>query len=198
MRTYPKTAAPALLWISALVWLAGGCCWISGLHQRCCEQKTPTPPLGTISDPIWRQQEAGAAASDFVVYQGDFQLNEVRLNMAGEDHLKSIAMRLRAGAPPPVVVERSMTSVRPDSKYKYPVNPSPELDMRRRDVVVRSLMAMGIANADQCVVVAPALAPGISAAEAARAYERGHTGAGGREGGGGMGGGGGFADTSSP
>jgi hypothetical protein len=197
MKTYSRTAASAVLWISALVWLAGGCCWISGLHQRCCEQKIPTPPLGTISDPIWRQQEAGAAASDFVVYQGDFQLDEVRLNRAGEDHLKSIAMRLRAGAPLPVVVERSMTSKRPGSKYEYPVNPNPELDMRRRDIVVRSLMAMGIANADQCVVVAPALAPGITATEAARAYQRGLTETGGHGGGGGLGGGG-FADTDSP
>jgi hypothetical protein len=149
-----------------LLMLAGGCCWPA---------KTPTPPLGTQSDAIWRRQEAGASASDFVIYEHEFVVDpegqgKIRLNTAGEDHLKSIAARLNCGAPLPVVVERSMISEHPDSKYHYPVNPNPELDMKRREVVVKALVGLGIANADQCVVVAPAIAEGLTATEASRAY----------------------------
>lgn len=168
MNAFQKIAAPPALWVFALLLLAGGCCWF--------EKKTPTPPLGVQSDGIWRRQEAGASPSQFVIYQHEFDSSSsVRLNMAGEDHLKSIAARLHAGAPLPVIVERSMTSVRPDSEYQYPVNPNPELDMKRREAVVRSLVALGIANADQCVVVAPPLAEGYTATEAVRAYHRGLT-----------------------
>ena len=43
---------------------------------------------------------------------------------------------------------------------------------------MKSLIALGIANADQCVVVAPPLAAGYTATEAARAYDRGLAGRG--------------------
>jgi hypothetical protein len=158
--------------------------------------KTPTPPLGTQSDCIWRKQEVAAAASDFVVYQHEFELDGTHLNMAGEDHLKSIAARLHCGAPMPVVVERSMTSINPDSKYKYPVNPNPELDMNRRENVVKSLVALGIANADQCVLVAPAMAEGYTDTEATQAYYEGMTDARG-DSGRGSGGHGGFGSSMS-
>jgi hypothetical protein len=169
MRVFQKITTAAVLGISGYLTLAGGCCW---------PEKTPTAPLGTQSDAIWRRQEAGASASDFVIYQHEFVTDPdnkgpIRLNMAGEDHLKSIAARLHCGAPLPVVVERSMMSVDPNSTYKYPVNPNPALDMQRREVVVKSLVALGVANADQCVVVAPPLAAGFTATEAAEAYTNG-------------------------
>ena len=134
MKAFQNTAAAAALWTSGLFALAGGCC--------CWPDKTPTPPLGTQSDIVWRRQEAARSASDFVIYQHEFVYDpdnqlRVRLNMAGEDHLKSIAARLHCGDPLPVIVERSMTSERPDSEYQYPVNPNPELDMKRREAVVR-------------------------------------------------------------
>jgi hypothetical protein len=150
--------------MAAIVSLVGGCCNL---------EKTPTPPLGAQSDSVWRRQEAGAAASEFVIYQHEFVLNDTRLNAAGEDHLRSIAARLHCGAPLPVVVERSMTSEKPNSEFHYPVNPNPELDMKRRDVIVKSLIGLGITNADQCVVVAPPFAAGYTATQAARAYQRG-------------------------
>jgi hypothetical protein len=137
------------------------------------DRKTPTPPLGVQSDEIWRRHEAGASASDFVIYQHEFELNGTRLNLGGQDHLRSIAARLHSGQPLPVVIERSMTSERPDSEFHYPVNPNPELDMQRRAAVAKCLIAMGIPQADHCVVVAPAMAEGYTATEAAAAYEQG-------------------------
>jgi hypothetical protein len=158
-----------MLTFLGLVLLAGGCCW---------PEKLPTPPLGTQSDQNWRRMEAGAAASDFVIYQSEFSVdpkdeNKIQLNAAGEDHLRSIAARLQCGAPLPVVIERGNMSKRADTEYQYPVHPNPELDMKRRDYVAKTLVAMGITNADQCVIVAPAMAEGYKGTEAARAYARG-------------------------
>jgi len=162
MKTFWKIEAPALLWIITVMTISGGCgCWA---------KRTPTPPLGTQSDAIWRRQEAGASASDFVIYQHEFVKNGIRLNTAGEDHLRSIAARLHCGAPLPVIIERSMTHVRPDTEFHYPVHPDFELDKRRREAVVATLIAMGIPNADQNTVVAPAMAEGFNAEEAAAAY----------------------------
>jgi hypothetical protein len=153
-----------LLALSASV-LLSGC--------QCCKNSMPTPPLGTHSDPIWRHQEAGGEATDMTVYQHEFELDGARMNPAGQDHLRAIAARLHCGVTLPVTVERSATSIDPQSEYKYPVNPNSELDLRRREMVVQMLGHMGISNADNCVVVAPAIAEGATAIEASGAYQRG-------------------------
>lgn len=148
----------------------------------------PAPaPLGTLTDPIWRNQEANAERSDFVVYQHEFQGNTEFLNTLGEDHVKQVAYRLLRGQDAQVIIERSMTSPRPNTEFQYPVHPNPELDMRRREIVARSLAAMGIADAYERVVVAPALTPGFTADEAESAYRTG-IGASGMGPGGGFGG----------
>jgi hypothetical protein len=173
----PLLAAGALL-------LFGGCA-----HPFYRSPPPPTP-LGAISDDIWKNQERNAEASDFVVYEHEFKLHTPILNLGGEDHVKEIALRLAEGCDFPVVIERSMTSPRPDTEYQYPVHPNPQLDLARREVVVRALVAMGIHDADKRVVVAPAFATGMNAAEAAGAYQRGFGGFGGGLGGfgGGVGG----------
>ncbi len=165
-----------------------------GLAVGCGYPKfnTTEAPLGTISDEIWKAQEHNAEASDFVIYQHEFKLNETRLNTSGEDHVKQIAERLLMGQDFPVVIERSMTSPRPDTEFKFPVHPNPELDMRRRHLVVLALERLGVAGADERVVVAPAFAEGYESQEAIGAYGRGMSlfGGGGGFGGGGFGGGG--------
>ncbi len=133
-------------------------------------------PLGTISDPIWQNQESNAEYSDFVIHMHEFQGNTERLNTSGEDHVKQIAARLMNGQDAQVLVERSMTSARPETEFQYRVHPSPELDLRRREIIVRSLAAMGINDAEQRVVVSPALTPGITADEAESAYRGGVSG----------------------
>ncbi len=130
-------------------------------------------PLGTLSDPIWKNQESNAEYSDFVIHQHEFTGNTEVLNTGGEDHVKQIAARLLAGQDALVLVERSMTSPKPGTEYQYRVHPNPELDMRRREIVVRSLLAMGIADAAERVVVSPDLTPGITADEAESAYRQG-------------------------
>lgn len=129
-------------------------------------------PLGAISDATWSEQEQRAEASKFVVYDHEFKLRTARLNNAGEDHVKQIAAQLLSGTAFPVVVERSMND-NSQGKYHYPVNPNPELDNQRREVIVAALMQMGVADADQAVVVSPAFATPATAQEAEAAYLRG-------------------------
>ena len=85
------------------------------------------------------------------------------------------------------MVERSSMSARQNTEYQYPIHPNPALDLRRREIIVRSLTAMGIVDADNRVVVAPAFSQGYRAQEAEAAFQNGMNGRGGF--GGGMGGG---------
>jgi hypothetical protein len=155
--------------------------------------------LGTEVDMLMQEQEQNAEAFKYIIHVHEFELNEyhlghnvggVRLNEYGEDHVKRIAEQLRQGSHYPVVVERNQTSVRPDTQHKYPVHFDPELDLRRREVIVRALTKMGIPDADQRVVVAPSFAQPFTGAEAEAAYRAGFRGSGGF--GGGAGGFGGF------
>lgn len=154
-------------------------------------------PLGAISDPIWQEQEANAEASDFVVHEHEFVGNSARLNHGGEEHVKQIAVRA-AETPFPVLVEPSSMTARPQDKYGFPVHGNDELDLARRQVIVNALASMGVDDAEDRVVVSPALVPGFEEFEAERAYNRGFGGYGiGRRGfggffGGGFGGLGGF------
>jgi len=172
--------------------LGGGC---AGPWARArAAYRTPAPPatLGTVVDQINQMQEANAERSDFVIYQHEFRLNTDVLNDAGKDHVKQIAARLQQHPDFLVLVERSLTSIDPQSEYQYPVNPNPELDMKRREVIVRSLAAMGVPDADQRVVVSHALTPGQKAVEAERDYQQQLNSFGGFGGLGGFGGFGGF------
>lgn len=158
---------------------------------------TPPTPLGVEMDPLFEAQEHNAEAAKYVMYQHEFELpeflngrnvNGYRLTPFGEDHIKRIAENLRRGATFPVVVERSDVSVDPNTQFRYPVHFNPELDMKRRLVVVRALQQLGIADADQRVVVAPAVAQSFTDSEAESAYRSGI----GRTGWGGWGGWNGF------
>ena len=150
------------------------------------EQPPPPVVLGTHVDEPFEIQERNAEASKFVIYSHEFRLNDndeevgdgdvlngLRMNEDGQDHLRQIAASLRNGSPYAVIVERSRTSERADSRYGYPVNYNAQLDNRRRSVVVNALVRMGIENADEIVVVTPAFAEGLTGREAQRAYRRG-------------------------
>jgi hypothetical protein len=148
----------------------------SGCHEWVAFYRQPSiSPLGTQSDSVWRKQEANGEASDFVIYQHEFQRGSVKLNLDGEDHVKEIAARLLQGQEAPVVVERSRMSPRKNTEYHYPVHANPGLDMNRREMIVRALTVMGVTDADDRVVVAPAYAAGMQASEAEAAYRRGLT-----------------------
>lgn len=152
--------------------LTSGCAHV----QRACQSFQPPPlpaPLGALADPIWENQEANAEASDFVVYQHEFDVDRIHLNLGGQDHVRQIAARLQNYPESYVIVEQSNTSVNRDTEFEYRVHPNPALDMRRREVVAKSLEMMGIVDALERVVVAPALAAPADASEAASAHQFG-------------------------
>jgi hypothetical protein len=141
------------------------------------------PPLGAISDQYWTRQEYNAEASKNVFYQHEFKFQGERLNWAGEDHLKQVAAQMVRNPEFPVIIERSLTAPDPTAKYKYPVNPDPALDMRRREMVVEALTSLGVPDAANRVVVSTALAPGITGQQAEQAFLRGGLNTGGAFGG---------------
>lgn len=143
----------------------------------------PPPPAksGAATEAIWRRQEQNAEAADFIIYEHDFEaIGSVRLNDAGIDHLKQIASRLLAGAPFPVIIERSKYSTDPRVPatdidrgiFNYEIHPDPELDNRRRDIIARVLADMGVPHANQRVVVGRQLAPSQNSQQAAQAYQQ--------------------------
>lgn len=153
-------------------------------------EPAPPKPLGAEVDQINQMQEENAEASKFVIYQHEFELNTEksagwRLNYAGEDHVKQIAANISTGVDLPIVIERSTTSVKPGTEYEYPIHLNDELDLKRRRVVVAVLLALGVSDAEERVLVAPAFAEGLNAAAAAAAYSNGYS----RNNGGGLGGG---------
>lgn len=175
---------------AASLWGLNGC----SVCEKCGYMGDIRPlPQGTISDDVWRKQEANAEASDFVVYEHEWVGNNAELNHAGKDHVKQIAAR--AGKVPfPILIQPSSMSIKPGTKYGYPVHNDEQLDLRRREYIVETLTRMGVADASERVVIAPALTPGFQDFEAERAYSTGFSGGygGGLGGGlGGLGGGGG-------
>ena len=121
-------------------------------------QNPPGPaPIGTISDQYWSQQEINGEGWKNIIFQHEFKKNGVRLNWAGEDHVKQIAAQINRNPDFKVVIERSTMTADPTAKYKFPVNLNPELDMKRREMVVQALLAMGVPDASERVVVGPDL-----------------------------------------
>lgn len=183
---YPASSFAAAAVLAVLA-VTTGC---QHYHQAKMLYQPPPPvaPLGTVSDPIWQSQEARAEASDFVIYQHEFGFQNAELNSCGMNHVTQVAARLKYCPHLPVIVEPSNMTVRENTDFQYPVHPNPELDLRRREVIVIALQELGIPNAEKRVLVAPALAAEANASEAQQAYNQGLSGAGNFGFGGGFGG----------
>lgn len=170
------------LWRKAVVPACLAACLMGCAHSRSGIYEPPPPKmLGVEVDEWMMVQEQNAEAAKFIVYNHEFEASEWkdgtnrggwRLNSYGEDHLKQIAVNLVRGDLYPVIVERTHSSVKAGTEYEYPVHFNEELDLRRRQVVVASLQALGVSDAEERVVVAPSFAEGLTASEASRAYQR--------------------------
>jgi hypothetical protein len=185
---------------SILLLMTAGCCHDAACCRtkckECCpDRPAPPAPLGTLIDPVFQKQERNAEASDFVLHQHEFEGDTARLNDLGATHLKQIAVRA-AKTPFPILVEPSSITVKEGTEFGYPIHPDPELDRNRRKVIVHALLTMGVPDAEQRVVISPALTPGFEQFQAEQAYLRGLNGSGSGYGfggfGNGFGGGGGF------
>ncbi len=164
----------------------------SGQPRGIAAHRKPPLPLGSEYDKFWKVQGENVDASNFVLYQHEFTLNGIRLNGDGEDHLKRIAQRMIEGANYPVIIERSNTSSDPKTKYQFPIHRNPDLDNRRREVVIKALTALAVPDPENRVIVALPYSQGLTPAQADQ-IGSGRGGGGGsfRGGFGGFGGGGG-------
>ncbi|MCA9262816.1 MAG: hypothetical protein KDA60_03165, partial [Planctomycetales bacterium] len=147
-------------------------------------------PLGNTVDAVNQRQEENAEQAKLIVYMHEFEINlqdedkstksdevqeggfryegalrvrGMRLTPDGQDHVRQIAKLLQQsdGTPIPVIVERSQTSRRWDTEHHYPVHFNDELDALRREVVVSALTQLGVPDADEIVIVAPAYPTGL-------------------------------------
>lgn len=128
----------------------------------------PPAPLGTTVQSSLQIQEVNGEASDFVIYEHEFVHGTCGLNPEGESHLRQIAVRAPQ-VPFPVIVEHSSAEISPEDPCYVAC---PTLDAQRRTTIVAALTMMGMAGANERVVSGPALAPGITAGEADRAYNQ--------------------------
>ncbi len=173
MRTQRTTRLAILAMVILIAGLSSGCRHY--YQARALYQPPPAvAPLGAVSQPIWQSQEARAEASDFVVYQHAWGYQSDQLNSCGMNHITQIAARLQSCPDLPVIVEPTNMADRPETTdFDYPVHPDPELDLRRREVVVLALEHMGVPHADKRVIVAPAFAWAANAQTATQAYNQG-------------------------
>ena len=182
-----------MIGLIALVWLTG--CQIQPPGGAPIVPQT----LGTAVDQLNLAQENNAEAAKLIVYTHEFENNlqdspqaelvgqnrpfefqnpnrmrGLRLNADGLEHVEQIASILIHHSPqarPSVMVERSRTSKMWETEHHYPVHFNAELDELRRQLIVNLLLSSGIDNANELVVVAPAFPNGLSAEEAAAAYQ---------------------------
>ena len=151
--TYPQSRAVCLL---ALIMLANstGC---QQMHSRSNANGDRPFPLGAVSDAFWETQQTNAEAADFLFFRHEFRAKTAELAPGTKRHLESVALRLEH-VPFPVVIEQSK-----HDRY-------PKLDRKRRQIIVEHLTRMGVADAEDRVIIAPAFLPGYSANEAAQSY----------------------------
>jgi hypothetical protein len=114
-------------------------------------------PVGQVTDSFWETQQANAEAADFIFYDHEFRGNTEQLSPGAKKHLEQVALRLEH-VPFPVVIEQSMH------------NAAPELDQRRRQMIVEQLARMGALNVEERVIVANAFPEGYTGIESESSY----------------------------
>ncbi|MGA2033414.1 MAG: hypothetical protein ABSG68_14255 [Thermoguttaceae bacterium] len=114
-------------------------------------------PHGQVTDAHWETQQTNAEASDFVFYDHEFVGDTSKLTPLGQKHLLQVACRLDH-VPFPIVIEET-----PNQKNL-------KLDAERRLAIIQKLAQLGVCKVDQRVVVAAAIADGVTAIEGEAEY----------------------------
>jgi hypothetical protein len=128
----------------------GGCGW----NAACRAPSVPDVyPLGAVNRAHYQTMQANGEAANFILHLNDFVGSTSELTPAGKDHVLEIAARARS-VPFPVVIERSEN------------NASPALDEHRRASIAQVLVDLGVVDAPQRTVVAPAYGKGLTGREA--------------------------------
>jgi hypothetical protein len=148
-------AAKLSIHASLLAALAGAglCCGCACGWERCPTSVQDVYPLGAVNRAHYQVMQTNGQAANFILHLNDFVGTTSELTPAGKDHVLEIAARAHS-VPFPIVIERSEN------------NSSPALDEQRRGSIVRVLMDLGIGDASQRTMVAPAYGKGLTGREA--------------------------------
>ena len=148
-------------------------------------------PLGTYIGAWSAAQAEQADATDFVIFQREWYQGGNQLGPEGHRHLQGILSQV-AKVPYPVLIEPVTPILGARSDLQKTLAAAAELDQVRRQLIVDRLLACGIDDAHQRVLIAYPDALQMLGPEAARTYQiyirAGQSGGG--VGGGGFGGGG--------
>jgi hypothetical protein len=134
----------------AVIGLCGGCGWSAASRSPCVPD---VYQLGAVNRAHYETMQANGQAAKFIVHQFEFVGSTSELSPAGKDHILEIAARART-VPFPVLIERTEN------------NANPTLDEHRRASIAQVLLDLGIADAPQRTVVAPAYGKGLSGRDA--------------------------------
>jgi len=151
-----RAAAKLSIRVGLFATVAGACCGCGACGWETCRSSVQDVyPLGAVNRAHYQTMQANGEAADFILHLNDFVGTTSELTPAGKDHVLEIAARGHS-VPFPILIERSEN------------NSSPALDEQRRASIVRVLTDLGIADAQQRTLVAPAYGKGLSGREAER------------------------------
>ncbi len=139
--------------------LLAGCCGVRTLWTGGCytvPQGSQPEPLGAHVRRYQTIQENNAEADDFVIYLHEWFKGGPELGPYGKYHVHQIIQRL-PGVPFPVLLQ---------------VSPDPNMDQVRRSRIVALLLAGGIAEAEERVILGYPAAEGLFGEEAPRIFQR--------------------------
>ena len=135
---------------AALIGLCSGCGWHAGCD---CASAPCLYPLGAVNQAHYEAMQANGQAAAFTVHQFEFIGTSSELSPAGKDHLLEIAGRVPLRAVP-------------HRHRATDGNSNPTLDEHRRASVAQVMLDLGIGDAAQRTIVAPAYGKELSGREA--------------------------------
>jgi hypothetical protein len=112
-------------------------------------------PIGTFTFEIFNRMQAKAEGDDFTIFYNEWVDNQAVLGPYGQEELQRIIVRLPA-VPFPVIVQ--------------PEPDRPILNGLRQQAIINALMAAGIPNAIERVVIGRPAGEGLFGDEAERIY----------------------------
>ena len=144
-------------------WSSLTICVATMLVSGCSSTRNQGPPadrpfpLGAVTDSHWETQQTNAEAAKFIFHDHEFVRDTAELAPSTKKHLMAVALRMEH-VPFPILIE--------ETQY----NRNPELDQKRRKMIVEQLGRLGVENAEGRVVIANSFAEGFSEMEGEQAY----------------------------
>lgn len=154
-----------------------------------CHGDIPVKP-GTYLNQIHQAEIAVARRDRFTISEHEWYQGQEQLGPEGRRHLREVA-HLMLESDFPLILEADTVAIDYQESLEEALARSDELNARRKDLLVSELIAQGVPDAENRVILEPVDRVGIRGIEAPGVFSRSIGGGfGGQQGGGGFGGGG--------